>query len=77
MAAKSVLYLILLVTMLFAVMQVNGRYMDDYAVEATSFKRSACRLGCWDAFETCINTDGTISGHLICMQEKDGCLTEC
>ena len=77
MAAKSSLYLILLVTMLFAIMHANGRYMDDYTVQVKSFKRSACRIGCWGAFESCINADGTLSGHLICMERKDGCLTEC
>lgn len=75
--AKSTLLLVLLITMLCNSMFVHGRFMDDYETVVKEFKRSGCKIGCWSAFENCLNIDGSISGHLICLERKDGCLTHC
>ena len=74
---KSTLLLVLLVTLMCNTIFIHGRFMYGYDTEVREFKRSGCQVGCWESFESCLNTDGTFSGHLICLETKDNCLTGC
>lgn len=59
---------------------VEARAIDDsieYDIELMEFKRSGCRQECWGRFQNCLSAKGTITVHLLCLEQKDYCIGRC
>ena len=52
---------------------------DGKAVKtrSTDEVKSSCKYVCWGDFENCVKIDETKTGHLICLEARDGCTDEC
>ena len=74
--ANQVISIVLLSIILCSMLSTT----DGKTIKTTSAdtsERSSCNKICWGIFENCLRIDDTLTGHLLCLEDRDRCTKDC